>query len=56
MEYKSYDLTYFSPDYNDIMVKIANRLGWMPERVNDNEYIFTMPAEDVPIFDILTDF
>lgn len=56
MEQRVYNLEFFSPDYNDVMVKIASRMGWEPEQVNDEEYIFTMPEEDAPIFDMLTDF
>lgn len=47
----------FSPEYRDAILKIASRMGWMPEKHFDkDEYIFTMPEDDKPIFDILTDF
>lgn len=47
----------FSPGYRDAILKIASRMGWMPEKcINRDEYIFTMPEDDKPIFDILTDF
>lgn len=47
----------FSPEYRDAILKIASRMGWMPEKHFDkDEYIFTMLEDDKPIFDILTDF
>lgn len=52
-----FESNIFSSEYRDAILKIASRMGWMPEKhFENNKYIFTMPEEDKPIFDILTDF
>lgn len=53
---KELDISFFSEKYVNALLKIATRLGWLPEKIDDKTYLCEVPIEEEYIFDILTDF
>lgn len=53
---KEINISFFSEEYVNALIKITTRLGWFPEKIDDKTYLCEVPIEEEYIFDILTDF